>query len=321
MIRSDVSNSRKARTWEHSMCALGDVEENKNDANTSAVGKLAIVSASGLTPEITMKQCEEIMARRKKTAKQRNEAHEQSGSPSSGPRDGCTQTSRSRESRDPEQREACVETVATSGTGAVQDQSGWCLVEESISSVVKELLDDRSACMRDENMLATVTDDQEQEDVSTAAPHGAVSPRWLKVCQKRPKKAATRTEAQEMLDFTAVQNVNEEKITIAMDSGAAVSFSQDVPKNGGPENRFCRVANGSKRQDFGGTRITFKANNGSTQPMNFRLADVASASVTKICQRRHRVVFDEEGGILENKASGRRVPMRVTSLLLPPSST
>ena len=116
-----------------------------------------------------------------------------------------------------------METVATSGTGAVQDQSGWCLVEESISSVVKELLDDRSACMRDENILATVTDDQEQEDVFTAAPHGAVSPRWLKVCQKRPKKAATRTEAQEMLDFTAVQNVNEEKITIAMDSGAAVS--------------------------------------------------------------------------------------------------
>ena len=50
MIRRDVSNSRKARTWEHSMCALGDIEETKNDANTSAVSKLAMVSASGLTP-------------------------------------------------------------------------------------------------------------------------------------------------------------------------------------------------------------------------------------------------------------------------------
>ena len=47
--------------------------------------------------------------------------------------------------------------------------------------------------------------------------------------------------------------------------------------------------------------------------MNFRLADVtkALAQVNKICQRKNRVVFDEEGSNVENEAWGRKVPMRV----------
>ena len=47
--------------------------------------------------------------------------------------------------------------------------------------------------------------------------------------------------------------------------------------------------------------------------MNSRIADVtnALASVKKSCQRENRVVFDEEGSYIENKASGRKVPMRV----------
>ena len=48
-----------------------------------------------------------------------------------------------------------------------------------------------------------------------------------------------------------------------------------------------------------GKKITFKAKNGSTLSMNFRLADVtkAMASVSEICHRRSRVVFDDEGRI------------------------
>ena len=33
--------------------------------------------------------------------------------------------------------------------------------------------------------------------------------------------------------------------------------------------------------------------------------------VNKFCQRKNRVVFDEEGSYIENKASGRKVPMRL----------
>ena len=74
MTFSDMTNLKKKHTWEHSdVCALEDVEESKNDAR-----KNTTVSASGLTPVIMMKQCEEIMDNVKDSAKQRNKAHEQS---------------------------------------------------------------------------------------------------------------------------------------------------------------------------------------------------------------------------------------------------
>ena len=78
-----------------------------------------------------------------------------------------------------------------------------------------------------------------------------------------------------------------------------------VPKSGGPENKFHRVVNGSKILDLGGEKITFKMKNRSTQSMNFRFVDVtkALASVNKICQRKNRVVFDEESSHIDNKAT------------------
>ena len=42
--------------------------------------------------------------------------------------------------------------------------SGWCFVEESISTVIKELLEDKSSEVSNgESVLATVIDDQEKE--------------------------------------------------------------------------------------------------------------------------------------------------------------
>ena len=105
-----------------SVCALEDVGESKNDASKSTVTKITTVPASGLTSAIMMTQCEEITANLKESDKQRNEAHEQSASSSSGQSDGCSQTSATfltspRESGGSEQRHSCVETTATSETG------------------------------------------------------------------------------------------------------------------------------------------------------------------------------------------------------------
>ena len=154
------------------VCALEDVEENKNDANTNTLNNITIVPASGSTKEIMMKQCEEIMTKLKEPVKQRNEKPEQSGSSSSGERDGCSQTQAtlmtgSRKAGGPEPRDdAGVQTMATKETGAVPDKRGWCFVEESISPVIKELLEDKSSeVSNEENMLAVVTDDQERVDV------------------------------------------------------------------------------------------------------------------------------------------------------------
>ena len=51
-----------------------------------------MVPASGLSPEIMMKQCEEITAKLKKLAMQHNETHEQCGLSASGQGDGCSRT-------------------------------------------------------------------------------------------------------------------------------------------------------------------------------------------------------------------------------------
>ena len=60
---------------------------------------------------------------------------------------------------------------------------------------------------------------------------------------------------------------------------------------------FYRVANRSKIKGLGGKKVTFKTKDGSTQSMSFIVADVTKAlsSVSKICQRKNRVVFDEDG--------------------------
>ena len=73
-----------------------------------------------------MKQCEDIMAKLEESAKQPNQRHEQNGSSSSG-HNGCLQTERtlmkgSREAGGREQRDACVQTMTTSETGAVHDK-------------------------------------------------------------------------------------------------------------------------------------------------------------------------------------------------------
>ena len=95
------------------LCALEDVEESKNDASKNTTSKITKTPAARLTPAIMLKHGEEIMAKLKESAKQRNEAYEQSGSPSSEPRDSGSLGSQKR-----------VQTMATSETGSLHDQGG-----------------------------------------------------------------------------------------------------------------------------------------------------------------------------------------------------
>ena len=117
-----------------------------------------------------------------------------------------------------------------------------------------------------------VNNDQTREDVSTTTSDGDVNPGWLKVCMKRSKKTI-RTDAQATLDLNAVHSIDEEKMTITMGSGAAVSAMHrdmlpKVPERGGPENKFYWTSQEG--------HVQFEEN-GSTQSMNFRLADVTKA--------------------------------------------
>ena len=85
----------------------------------------------------------------------------------------------------------------------------------------------------------------------------------------------------------------------------------NVPKSGGPENKFHRVATGSQIPDLGGKKITSKSKNSSAQSVTFlTCARDKSTGIGELCQRKNRVVFDEKGSYIENKVSGRKVPMR-----------
>ena len=204
------------------VCALEDVEGSRNDTSKSTTNTVTTLPASGLTPAIMMKHCEEIMTNLKASASQRSEAHEQSGSSSSGHQSNvvhvCTRWQRAR--RGP---------YATRVDGAL-----WRSHQRTLQGQVHP--------NEQRGVHACHAYDQEREDVSTTASDGDVNPRWLEVSKKRSKKEALRTEAQETLDINAVHNIDEEKLTITIDSGAGVSVMPkdmllNVTKSGGPEKQ------------------------------------------------------------------------------------
>ena len=98
------------------------------------------------------------------------------------------------------------------------------------------------------------------------------------------------------------------RATIIIDSGAAASAMPEamlpnVPHCERAENEFCRVTNGTKMEDRGGKKITFKTRNEGTPSMNFRVADVATAlaSVTKICHKKNRDLSTKTAAALKSK--------------------
>ena len=150
----------------------------------------------------------------KESAKQRNEAHEQSGSSSSEQRDGCSHTVATFVTSRREPGGPGVQNDGNERDGSIS-RPEWMVHCGGIFSVISETFEDKSHFVDDEEcMVAMVTNGQEREDVSTTALDGEVNPRWLTVCKTWSKKM--RTEAQEALDWNAVHNIDEDKITITI---------------------------------------------------------------------------------------------------------
>ena len=190
--------------------------------------------------------------------------------------------------------------MTTSETGAVHDKSGWYFVEESISSVTNELLEDKSCDVSNqEYMLAMVIDAQQREDVSTTASDGDANPRTAEGEQEEVEEEGDarferRAQRQRREDH------DHHRLTSSSTSHPE-GILPNVPRSGGHEYKIDRAAKGSKKQDLGGKTITRKAKHG----------DQRLASVNKICQRRNKVACDEAGCYIENKASEGKVPMLV----------
>ncbi len=65
-------------------------------------------------------------------------------------------------------------------------------------------------------------------------------------------------------------------------------------------------ASGAKLPNMGEKRFTMMTGEGNKAEATFQVADVTRplCSVTKICDRGNRVVFDAKGGYIENFATG-----------------
>ena len=70
------------------------------------------------------------------------------------------------------------------------------------------------------------------------------------------------------------------------------------------------AANGTRMENYGGTQVKFEKD-GERKAMNFQVTDCKKplASVAKIIEKGNRVVFDEEGSFILNKATGKKIKL------------
>ena len=126
----------------------------------------------------------------------------------------------------------------------------WCFADTPIIAPaawgafhVLGTYEEETSDMKDEEyMLAQLTDEHDPDDG------------WSKVRSRRQKKTTKKGINDEMPELNAVQDVNDEKITITIDSGAAVlempkDMLPNVPQSEKCENKFYLVANSSRRTD------------------------------------------------------------------------
>ena len=135
-------------------------------------------------------------------------------------------------------------------------------------------------------------------------------------CKKSTKAVSTLTKCAP----TSLSPVGHEKsndwqlLSVTIDSGACdnVIDPEDVPDYEVRETKASRSgeafasATGETIPNLGELEVPFLTREQSWQNLKMQACDVSKplASVKKICQAGHRVVFDEEGSYMFNKATG-----------------
>ena len=105
-----------------------------------------------------------------------------------------------------------------------------------------------------------------------------------------------------------------QKIELAVDSGAAETvmphdlvLDHDIMETHASRSGMCYAsATDEPIPNLGELRLPLVTNEGTCRGMRFQAAPVSRplGSVKRICQSGHRVMFDEDGSYIENKATG-----------------
>ena len=117
------------------------------------------------------------------------------------------------------------------------------------------------------------------------------------------------------VDKDSYDNGRWEKLVLTMDSGAMESVAPrkiatnvKVRKDNGKEGQCYRTANGSEIPNQGEKRLQWKTHEGDVGGLTVQITDVTKAlgSVGKICEAGNRVVFEPDGGYVENMNSSKK---------------
>ena len=109
-------------------------------------------------------------------------------------------------------------------------------------------------------------------------------------------------------------------LEVTIDSGAAenvlseecVPSVKTTPSEGSRARMNFLAANGDKIPNQGEKKLRVVTQEGLERSMLFQVAPVTKplGSVSKICKKGHRVVFDDDGSYIENKITGEYMNLR-----------
>ena len=153
---------------------------------------------------------------------------------------------------------------------------------------------------------------------STAVRNKPFMPRMPKVSAQTWRK---RVKALPTIQEVEVSSLDSEpRVDLTIDSGAAehvvgpgqFPHVKIYPSPAGADGMTYVMANGSKTMNQGEQRVKAVTDVGHTCSFRAQVTNVKRPlmSVSRICDGGHRVVFESDGGYIQNKSSGVKIPLR-----------
>ena len=99
----------------------------------------------------------------------------------------------------------------------------------------------------------------------------------------------------------------------AMETVADVGFAEKVKlrRDNGQEKQHYRTADGTRIPNLGEKRLAWEGEDGTSGKLTVQITDVRKAlcSVGKVANAGNRVVFEPNGGYIENLSTGKRTQL------------
>ena len=161
--------------------------------------------------------------------------------------------------------------------------------------------------------IVTVTDEDELDEIIKEHRMASIAEGIIK--KHRRSSIAALTRIGEAMNPCTREQKGWKKVSIAIDSGACenvIDALEEVPGYGVKEGKASKMgvkyasATGEEIPNLGEVMLPMFTKEGSKRCMKMQVAEVTRplASVKRICEAGHAVVFDESGSFMYNKSTG-----------------